>query len=120
MSDYIWFVDFKININLMRKASKLFVRKANFLSFSTSEVEDTIREINKISISKDSSGIIKIVCEGNGFLRSMVRMIVANLVFISCNKTNMEWIEEKINNPKKGSSIHKAPGGGLYLSKVYY
>lgn len=120
LKDYIWFVDFKINLSLIKKASQLFIRKADFLSFSTSEVEDTIREISKISISRNKQGIVKIVIEGNGFLRSMVRMIVANLIFLSCNKTNVDWIKNKIDNPLKGSSIHKAPGGGLYLSKVFY
>ncbi|MDE5599788.1 MAG: tRNA pseudouridine(38-40) synthase TruA, partial [Ureaplasma sp.] len=98
---------------------KMFLGKHDFLSFSTSEVEDTIREVNSIKIFKKKN-IIEIYINGNGFLRSMVRMLVAAMMNYSQDKISLEKIKWLLDNPKKGASIEKAKACGLYLERVYY
>lgn len=109
----------KLNIKKMKIASKLFLGKHNFLSFSTSELENTIREINWIKIIKHKN-IIEIYINANGFLRSMVRMLVAAMMNYSQDKINLDQIQWLLDNPRKGASIEKAKACGLYLEKVYY
>lgn len=109
----------KINLKKMKKASKLFLGEQNFLSFSTSDKKNTIRIINKIKIYRKKQYIyFEIV--GNGFLRNMVRMIIASFIDINEGKKDNNDIFRLLNNPKKGSSISKLPGCGLYLKKVQY
>lgn len=108
-----------INIKKLKKVSKIFLGTKNFLSFSTSELKDTIRTLNWIKIKKQKNKIL-IYLNGNGFLRNMVRMIVAQLLLINENKTTFENINNLFTNPKKGSGIDKSPGCGLYLYKVKY
>lgn len=118
-SNEIYQYNKKINVKKMKEASKLFIGEHDFLSFSTSEKNNTNRTINSIHIKK-KKGIINIYISGNGFLRNMVRMIVASLIDVSENKKTINDIKELINNPSKGSSINKAPGCGLYLYKLIY
>lgn len=117
--DYVYQFNKKINIKKMKKISKLFLGTNNFLSFSTSAVNNTIRKINWIKI-KRQSGIIFIYINANGFLRNMVRMIVGTLIKLSFDYNKKKAVLELLATPKKGSSIHKAPGCGLYLLDIIY
>lgn len=108
-----------IDLAKIKRIVPLFIGKKDFLSFSTSEVENSIREIKRFSINKQDDYIfIKIT--GNGFLRNMVRMIVACLLNYNDDKISIENIIDLFENPKKGRSISKAPGCGLYLYKTNY
>ena len=116
---YVWNVFDKLDIILMKKAAKLFIGKHNFLSFSKSELENTIRNINDISIVKQQS-LLKIKVNGDGFLRNMVRMIVACLVNVGAHKRDIKDINDLLNHPQKGASNDLAPAAGLFLFKIYY
>lgn len=117
--NYVYQYCKEIDINKIKKILSIFIGKKNFLSFSTSEVENSIREIKKISIKKENQYVyIKIT--GNGFLRNMVRMIVACFLNYSENKVSINDINYLFSNPQKGKSISKAPGCGLYLYKTVY
>lgn len=108
-----------IDLAKLKKISPIFIGKKDFLSFSTSDVDNSIREIKKIVINKDDKYVyIKIT--GNGFLRNMVRMIVACFLNYNENKISIEDINSLFEKPKKGKSISKAPGCGLYLYKTNY
>lgn len=117
--DYIFQYNKNINIKLIKKASKLLIGKHDFLSFSTSELDNTTREIFSIKIIKRRTNIEIEIC-GNGFLRNMIRMIVGSFILLNENKINLEEFQELIQNPKKGSSNLKAPSCGLYLKEVLY
>jgi tRNA pseudouridine38-40 synthase len=108
-----------INLPLIKKTAKLFIGKHNFKSFSTSELDDTIRIISSITFQKLNNHLT-ITIKANGFLRNMVRMIVGALLDVNERKKNIEQIKELLNNPEKGSSITKVKGCGLYLYKVNY
>lgn len=117
--DYVYQFNKKINIKKMKKISKYFLGSHDFLSFSTTKVENTIRKVNWIKIKRES-GIICIYINANGFLRNMVRMIVGTLMKLVFDYSNKKTVLELFANPKKGSSIHKAPGCGLYLLEIIY
>lgn len=108
-----------IDINKLNEIKELFIGTHNFLSFSTSELDNTIRTINSIDINEIGS-IIQIKINGDGFLRSMVRMIVGCFINYVENKITKQDIINLFNNPKKGSSQLKVLGCGLYLFKVNY
>ena len=109
----------KIDLKKIKKLKNIFVGEHNFLSFSTSEKENTIRNIYDIRFKKQKN-YIYIFISGNGFLRNMVRMIVSCMLSYNENNITIEQIKWLLNNPKKGSSINKANGCGLYLYNVEY
>lgn len=105
------------------KKLDIFIKKIigthNFLSFSTTEVEDTIRTINSFEYEVKNELLIFSI-NGNGFLRNMVRMIIGCFLNYNEDAINLEKIDSYFNNPKKGSVIRKEKGCGLYLYKVNY
>jgi len=117
--NYELFYSKPLDIKKLKIVSKEFLGTHNFLSFSTSEVEDTTRKINSIKISKKGS-YCYIEINANGFLRSMVRMIVDCILRFNENKLKIEDIKVLLLKPKKGTAIGKAKGCGLYLKKVFY
>lgn len=109
----------EVDIKKIKKIIPLFTKKQDFLSFSTTKVENTIREIYSIKIKKVEDYIYFYVT-GNGFLRNMVRMIIGCFLAYNENKISIEQITDCLNNPSKGKIIYKSPGCGLYLHKVFY
>lgn len=108
-----------LDIKTLSAVKSYFEGTHNFLSFSTTDLENTTRTICAIEIS-EQVGLIKIAINGNGFLRSMVRMIVGTLIAYCEQKIDLITIEDCLNNPQKGKIKFKAPACGLYLMKVYY
>ena len=108
-----------IDIKSLKKVSKLFIGEKDFLSFSTSESANSVRLIESIKITKKDN-YVYFYFTGNGFLRSMVRMIVGTLLGYNENKVTIDQINYYLENPKKGSSQIKADGCGLYLYKTIY
>jgi tRNA pseudouridine38-40 synthase len=117
--NYVLLYKHRINLPLVKKAAKLFIGKHDFKSFSTSEIEDTVRNVMSISF-KESPHHLTIAIKANGFLRNMVRMIVATLLDINEHKKDLNQIKTLLDQPKKGSCISKVKGCGLYLYKVNY
>lgn len=108
-----------LDIKKSKEILSCFVGEKNFLSFSTSSLGSTVRKINWIKILCSKNKIVFLI-NGNGFLRNMVRMVVANIIAYCESKITLEDIKKLFDNPKKGSSIYKAPGCGLYLLKTNY
>ncbi|MDR2654412.1 MAG: tRNA pseudouridine(38-40) synthase TruA [Mycoplasmataceae bacterium] len=112
--NYSLYLNYDIDIKKIKKLANFFLNEHDFSSFSTSSLKDNVRTINWIKIKKQKDLII-ILINANGFLRSMVRMIVASLLH-----DDEEKIKTLLSNPGKGKSIEKVYGCGLYLLKVNY
>jgi tRNA pseudouridine38-40 synthase len=119
MRNYIYYCPKKINSSLLKSATKLFVGKHDFLSFTISTLANTTRKIDYIKINKAKSQTI-ITIKGQGFLRAMIRMLIGSLLDLNSHTKTLKDIEYLLNNPKKGSSISKVDGCGLYLYQVCY
>lgn len=108
-----------INLEKFTDFQKLIIGKHNFLSFSTSELADTVREIYDFRVWKNGD-VYNFEITGNGFLRNMVRMIIGTFLNYLENKITLEDVKHYLDEPKKGQAIRKVNGCGLYLLKVVY
>ena len=108
-----------IDIKKIKTIFKYFLGEKDFLSFSTSIVNNTVRKITKISIFKKNN-YVHIKIEGDGFLRNMVRMIIACFLNFNEAKIDIEEIKKLFINPQKGKAVNKVDGCGLYLYKTFY
>lgn len=109
----------ELNLEKIKEILNLFIGKKDFKSFSTSDLKDTVRKIFYIKIFKKNKKVYFFI-SGNGFLRNMVRMIIGTFLEYEKENITKQQIINLFNNPKKGSSIYKAKGCGLYLFKVVY
>ena len=120
--DYVLQFNKKLNLERMIEASKLFLGEHDFRNFCASEeekVKDYIRVINSIEISRKDNKVM-FVFKGNGFLRYMVRMIVAVLIEIGKERKESSFIKERLDVSELKRSNYKIDACGLYLVKVNY
>ena len=120
--DYIYQLNRKLDIDKMISASKLFLGEHdfyNFCGYQEDKIKNYIRCIDYINI-ETSNDIVVIDIKGNGFIRYMVRMIVAILIEIGLNKKDESFIKERLDANEKKRSNYKVTGAGLYLVKIEY
>ncbi len=119
--NYILQYNKSLDIELMKKAIKLFEGEHNFKSFTktSDEKNDYIRTIYKTDISLEKD-IITITFVGSGFLRYMVRNMVGILIEIGSLKKNLTEISKLFEIKDRRESGITAKPNGLYLKNVYY
>lgn len=112
----------KLDVDLMRSASKYFIGSHEFDSFykkAGSSVKSTLRTIYYCDVTKVDD-IIKIVVIGEGFLYNMVRIMAGTLVEVGIARIKPENIKDIIlakNRERAGRSL---PPQGLCLEEVLY
>jgi|YNPBryunderm2012_1023409.scaffolds.fasta_scaffold04169_7 tRNA pseudouridine38-40 synthase len=119
LRSYAWYLKEKPDIQKMSDLVDIFKGEKDFISFSKSDGEGTIREIYDISVFEKNPFII-FYTKANGFLRGMVRLIVRVLVDAGYGSIDREGIESIINAKRRGLIRGIAPPYGLYLYRIEY
>jgi tRNA pseudouridine38-40 synthase len=117
----VWWVPYKLDVELMYKASREMIGKRDFKSFMShgSKVKTTIRNILDLNITITQGHII-IDITANGFLKQMVRNIVGTLVDVARGRIPVESVKGILEAGDRKMAGVTAPACGLYLEKVYY
>jgi tRNA pseudouridine38-40 synthase len=121
-SRFSWGIPGELDIDMMIRASGLFIGEHDFQSFTTSgshRGENTIRRIDSVEI-QDPGDLIKIEISGSGFLYQMVRRMVKALVNIGNGSISMEEFEKFLVEPEFEITGSAAPSKGLILREVKY
>ena len=118
---YTTHISKKLDIELMKEASKYFIGEHDFTSFasSKSKKKSNVRTIHSINIKEDN-GLIEIYFEGNGFLYNMVRIKSGALIDVGHKKISPQDIKRMLEEKDRSKSSDTAPAKGLYLYKVSY
>lgn len=116
---YVAFVD-SVDETKIKEAIKLFEGTHDFEYFKKTDKEEdsSIRIIYKTRFYK-YKGFYVFYIEGNGFLRSQIRMIVYFLLQISANKLTIQNLQEQLSKQKRYTTDLAVPNG-LYLAKIKY
>lgn len=118
--NFSWHIKQPLDIKEMKKAAKYLIGKKDFSVFAKNakSYQDCFRTVKRLVIRKSGKKIITEI-EANGFLRYMVRNIVAYLVETGLGDIGAPKTKDILS--KKISYHNKpAPPGGLYLVKVFY
>ncbi|PAF51768.1 tRNA pseudouridine(38-40) synthase TruA [Helicobacter sp. 13S00401-1] len=115
------------DLDLAKKACKLFVGRHDFKSFSKSgsEVKDYEREIYRICIYKKklfNMELFILSISANAFLRSQVRLIAKAISLASLGELSLEKLSLQIDNKflLKECIRVLAPPNGLYLTRIHF
>ncbi len=119
--NYAYFVYKPLNMEKMKVAAEKLIGTHDFKSFCSTNttVEDTVRTIYQISLSK-SEDEIQITIQGNGFLYNMVRIIAGTLVQIGLGQNKYEDIETILLAKDRTLAGPTAPAHGLMLKSIEY
>jgi len=108
-----------LKVQRMREAAPLFIREADFTSFSSNRLLDPVRKVTRSELHKKGNEIIYTV-EANGFLRYMVRTMAGTLLEVGKGKLLPEQIEALFRKKERSLASPTAPAKGLCLIKVNY
>jgi tRNA pseudouridine38-40 synthase len=112
----------RLDIASMSKAAEAFVGRHDFaaLQAAGSEVESTVRTLQRLEIEQESPGELVFWVEGDGFLRHMVRNLVGTLLEVGSGQRSIESIAELLASEDRRRAGPTAPARALTLMRVFY
>ncbi|PKB44293.1 tRNA pseudouridine38-40 synthase [Cellulophaga sp. RHA19] len=118
----------ELDLDLMKKATSLFVGTHNFKSFTAKPKENGkfIRKVNSAEIKENT--ILKanffpeksyaFHIKGEGFMRYQVRMLMGALIQLGKGEVTLSDIEEALKLDSTTKFVFVAPGSGLMLHSL--
>ena len=118
----LWHIRFPLDVEKMSACLSLLKGTHDFSAFKSSGSANTdpIRTILAVCIERDEDGVLRLVVEGNGFLRHMVRNIVGTLVEVGQGRMDIKDFVEILESGDRRLAGRKAPPQGLFLMAVKY
>lgn len=119
---FVFQLNRSLDIEKMKQCATLFVGEHDFTSFNATPLEMIpyqIRTIKRLDIV-DEGERVRLIFEGKGFLRYMVRMITQVLIEIGLNRMNQEDVIRMFELKSKEACKLNAPPQGLTLVEVRY
>ena len=91
--DLAYLYPMDLDIDLLKEALKLFEGEHNYQDFTSKEEDEGnfIRTIYSIEVNQDND-LIKIIFEGNGFMRYQIRNMVGAAIAVANKKENISFI----------------------------
>lgn len=118
--DNYYFTSFvPLDVDKMKRTSKLLVGPHDFHNFVSGNREDYYTEIYKVDIKVDKNHII-FEFTGAGFYRYMIRHLVGALYDVGRGKATVDDVKFMLDFPDVFKQLSVLPAGGLYLVKVKY
>ncbi|MCU0651790.1 MAG: tRNA pseudouridine(38-40) synthase TruA [Candidatus Omnitrophica bacterium] len=122
LRNFVSFYHYHLDEKLMRQEAACLIGKHDFKAFcaNASSAKNTVRTIKKIVIKKQSSGLVTIDIEADGFLYNMVRNIAGTLCLLGRHKLKSGDLKKILLSRNRRFAGPAAPAQGLCLVKVNY
>tara|TARA_B100001057_G_scaffold316504_1_gene316645 strand:- start:15 stop:755 length:741 start_codon:yes stop_codon:yes gene_type:complete len=116
-----WHIMSKLDIEMMKKASKKLVGTKDFSTFraSSCRAKSPIKTMKSVKI-KSKNNKIEIEFQSQSFLQQQVRSMVGCLKYVGDKKWTLKKFNFIMNSKKKILCAPPAPPEGLYLARVIY
>ncbi len=112
-----------LNLNAIEQACVLITEARDFKNFclEPAKHKSTLCKIEKVELFKNpTKNQIAFRFHGDHYLRSMIRMLVGELLEIGKGKTTLDAFKNYLNVEVNIPKHHKAYAQGLHLSAVQY
>ena len=124
-ANYITGLKKEVNVEKFQKIMDSFIGKHDFSSFMKKDkaYRNPVREIFYIKCYYDKKfgkNQVNIEICGNGFLKTMVRIMIGSALAIYFGKEKEDYIIKNLENPNADNKKILASSEGLYLYKVNY
>ena len=124
-ANYITGLKKEVNVKKFQKIMDSFIGKHDFSSFMKKDkaYRNPVREIFYIKCFYDKKwgkNQVNIEICGNGFLKTMVRIMVGSALAIYFGKEKEDYIIKNLEKPNADNKKILASSEGLYLYKVNY
>jgi tRNA pseudouridine38-40 synthase len=120
-SKFIHWYKYKYDFDIFNESLSKFIGTHDFTAYSTgSKEKNAIRTIYKCESKKINEEIVVISIEGNGFLKYMVRRMIAAAITIATKGYKIGTINEYLENKNCCNHLYNMPPEGLILSEIAY
>ena len=118
---FVWWVKEDLDIDRMREATRLFVGRHDFRSFSDDDPDEKSTEVvvEEIGIYEDGD-LVLVHIEGSHFIWKMVRRIVGVVVEVGRGAITTAQAAAMLRERSDAPARLTAPASGLFLERVYY
>ena len=116
-----WHIINKLDLEMMKKASKKLVGTNDFSTFraSSCRAKSPIKTMKSVKI-KSKNDKIEIEFQSQSFLQKQVRSMVGCLKYVGEKKWTLKKFISVMNSKKRILCAPPAPPEGLYLARVIY
>ncbi len=118
---YAEHIRYPLDVQRMQEAASHLIGEHDFTSFCSAKthVEDKVRTIFDLRIERENN-LIWIICQGNGFLYNMVRIIAGTLIEVGQGKRDPDEIPAILAACDRERAGLTAPAKGLTMWEVFY
>jgi tRNA pseudouridine38-40 synthase len=121
---FAWHARGPLDLEAVGRASRPLLGLHDFRAFRGAAggepgPEDTRRRIDRLDWERDGDEI-RVIAEGSGFLRYMVRNLVGTLVEVGCGRRSVDSVREALLSLDRSRAGPTAPAHGLCLARVFY
>ena len=118
---YVYSLDFKPDIEEMRKAAKYLMGEHDYASFCSNPKmkKSTVRKVDSIVIEKNGD-YLTFTYHGSGFLQHMVRIMTGTLLEVGEGKREASSMPALIEAKERAKAGACAPANALCLIRVEY
>ncbi|WP_025028078.1 tRNA pseudouridine(38-40) synthase TruA [Caldalkalibacillus mannanilyticus] len=118
---YQYRVSYDLDFAAMLEAARLFLGEHDFTAFCSKRttVRSRIRTIYRLDLEKHGDKLV-LICEGNGFLFNMVRIITGTLIAVGRKRLSYAQVKQALETLDRSLVGPTAPPHGLFLWKVSY
>lgn len=111
-----------LDVERMQQAARYLEGTHDFKSFCSvnTVVEDTVRTIYTLQVTKDVDDIITIRVQGSGFLYNMVRILAGTLIQVGIGAMELEQMTEILEAKDRSASGPTAPAQGLTMMGIEF
>lgn len=122
LQNYMAMDNCKLDVAYMRECAIIFIGTHDFTSFTSAKIDPRkprIKTISRLEIIEEET-CVRLIFEGNGFLRYMVRMLAQVLIEAGKHRLDKAQLQHMLNGKDKHLCRYKADACGLYLMQVMY
>ncbi len=122
IQNYMGKVRRELDVDRMRECAQVFVGTHDYTSFTSNKIhaeKNRVRTITRVAVEPIEQGI-RLIFEGDGFLRYQVRMMAQTLIEAGLHHEDKESIQRMLEAKDKHACRYKAEACGLYLVRVDY
>ncbi len=120
-SDNSWLLFWKLDVDLLNKASAILLNHNDFTSFSRLHGGNKTNLCRVMSASWEAQpGKLIFTIKADRFLRNMVRAITGTLIPVGTGKLGLKEFEAIIEGRNRGLAGQSAPAQGLSLINIEY
>ncbi len=119
---FSWQYHKPLDVEYLQRISDLLIGSHDFACFQSkgTEVSSTIREITESRWFMKKKGLLVYQIQGSGFLKQMVRNIMATLIALHEKKASESEFLKILSSQNRQLVPAPAPAQGLFLAQVRY